>query len=246
MGATEKPETGDKVSWNWGGGAPAGTVAETKDQGAIEIKSKRGNTIKKKADPDNPAVRIERSGNDVVKRSSELTVEEKKNKGNKVDKKRKAKDQDTSEDEEVEDDEGKEEPHTKNQQGREVKKGGKKANKKQRAEQEEQSGDSLTEDDNETKKSSDRSGEEDGEEDEAATDEADGDENADDDQDEDCEVSGKGGEHEAVKNNSNTNRAGDKSRSKVKNNVSGKAQDGDNVSNRTRSQAEGGDHSDAS
>jgi hypothetical protein len=65
------------VSWNWGGGAPGGTVAEIKDNGEIAIQSKRRNTIKKNASPDNPAVHIERSGNDVVKRASELNVEEK-------------------------------------------------------------------------------------------------------------------------------------------------------------------------
>lgn len=52
-------------------------VADTKDHGDIAIKSKHGNTIKKNAAPDNPAVHIERSGNDVVKRASELNVEEK-------------------------------------------------------------------------------------------------------------------------------------------------------------------------
>src|SRR5947209_7799861 len=65
------------VSWNWGGGAPGGKVAETKYHGEIAIQSKRGNTIKKNATPDNPAVRIERSGNNVVKRASELNIEEK-------------------------------------------------------------------------------------------------------------------------------------------------------------------------
>ena len=65
------------VSWNWGSGAPGGTVAEKKTEGEIAIKSKRGNTIKKKAEPNNPAVHIERSGNDVVKKASELNIEKK-------------------------------------------------------------------------------------------------------------------------------------------------------------------------
>ncbi|KAI0005596.1 hypothetical protein F4779DRAFT_621035 [Xylariaceae sp. FL0662B] len=77
---SEEPEKGDKVSWNWGGSAPGGTVAETKDAGSVAVTSKRGNTIRKKAAPGDPAVRIERSGNDVVKRASELTVEGKKKK----------------------------------------------------------------------------------------------------------------------------------------------------------------------
>jgi hypothetical protein len=52
-------------------------VAETKEHGEITIQSKRGNTIKKNAEPGNPAVHVERSGNDVVKKASELNVEEK-------------------------------------------------------------------------------------------------------------------------------------------------------------------------
>ncbi|OTA53892.1 hypothetical protein K449DRAFT_469788 [Hypoxylon sp. EC38] len=93
MGKNEKPEQGDKVSWNWGGGAPSGTVAEVEDKGAIEIKTKRGNTVKRNADPNNPAVRIKRSGNDVAKRSSELTVEEKNIKDGKAGSKLKSKGQ---------------------------------------------------------------------------------------------------------------------------------------------------------
>ncbi|KAI4150796.1 MAG: hypothetical protein L6R39_002165 [Caloplaca ligustica] len=65
------------VSWAYGGGRPGGEVAEKKDEGEIAIQSKRGNTIKRNADPDNPAVHITRPGNDVVKRQSELDVEEK-------------------------------------------------------------------------------------------------------------------------------------------------------------------------
>jgi hypothetical protein len=131
------------VSWNWGGGAPGGTVAETKDEGGIAIKSKRGNTIKKNASPDNPAVHITRSGNDVVKRASELTVEEKapanKSKGGR---KRGARTQDPeTEEEEEEEEEGEggdqEDPHRKNKQGKEVKKGGKEANKRQKRRQDE-------------------------------------------------------------------------------------------------------------
>ena len=67
------------VSWAYGGGRPGGEVAEKKDEGEIGIQSKRGNTIKRNAEPDNPAVHVKRPGNDVVKRQSELDVEEKKN-----------------------------------------------------------------------------------------------------------------------------------------------------------------------
>lgn len=62
------------VSWNWGQGHPSGEVAEVKEQGSLEIKSAKGNTIKKNATPDDPAVHVSRPGNDVVKRAHELTV----------------------------------------------------------------------------------------------------------------------------------------------------------------------------
>lgn len=67
------------VSWSWGNGQPEGKVAEVAKEGEIAIQSNRGNTIKKNADPEDPAVHIERPGNDVVKRASELEIEEKKN-----------------------------------------------------------------------------------------------------------------------------------------------------------------------
>ncbi|KAI3339208.1 hypothetical protein F4824DRAFT_498479 [Ustulina deusta] len=63
------------ISWSWGGGARGGTVAETNDQGEITIEQKCGNMIKKNASSDNLAVHVERSGNDVVRRASEPTVE---------------------------------------------------------------------------------------------------------------------------------------------------------------------------
>lgn len=43
----------------------------------MSITSKRGNTIKRKAEPHDPAVLVARPGNDVVKKQSELEVEEK-------------------------------------------------------------------------------------------------------------------------------------------------------------------------
>ncbi|KAI1653463.1 hypothetical protein F4813DRAFT_374390 [Daldinia decipiens] len=143
MAKNDKPEEGDKVSWNWGGGAPEGTVAETKEQGSIEIKTQRGNIVKRKADASNPAVRVKRSGNDVVKRASELTIEEKK-KGGHDSTKRKANGQDPEEydDEQGEDeesdiisDEVDEELQTKDKQGKEVNKGGKKTKKQKRGQQ---------------------------------------------------------------------------------------------------------------
>ncbi|MCJ1410200.1 hypothetical protein MMC19_004285 [Ptychographa xylographoides] len=65
------------VSWNYGGGKPSGEVAEKKTDGEVTVTSKKGNTIKRKGEPENPAVHIAREPNDVVKKQSELTVEEK-------------------------------------------------------------------------------------------------------------------------------------------------------------------------
>lgn len=64
-------EKGQEVSWNWGGGQPSGKVAEVKE-GTAEVKSNKGNVIKKHGDEENPAVVIEREGNNVVKKASEL------------------------------------------------------------------------------------------------------------------------------------------------------------------------------
>ncbi|KAI2634614.1 hypothetical protein GGS21DRAFT_111766 [Xylaria nigripes] len=150
--ASAEPQKGDHVSWNWGGGAPGGTVAETKHEGKIAIESKRGNIIKKNASADNPAVRVERSGNDVVKRASELTVEAKAPENKKgggdgeegTGGKRKAgSHQDQGDEKENKDGEGVKEagdqydPHLMNKEGKEVKKGGKAANKQQKKHQDE-------------------------------------------------------------------------------------------------------------
>ncbi|KAI0849439.1 hypothetical protein F5Y00DRAFT_269410 [Daldinia vernicosa] len=180
MAQNDKPEEGDKVSWKWGGGAPGGTVAETKEQGAIEIKTQRGNTVKRKADASNPAVRVERLGNDVVKRASELTIEEKK-KGGRGSTKRKANGQDPEkyddkecEEEEIDDtsdgvDVG---PYTKNKQGEDMKKGGEGTNKKQKKEQQD-----VSDEENDDKNEGDVDENED--EDEEEREEVDVDEDAD-------------------------------------------------------------------
>lgn len=65
------------ASWNWNGSAPAGEVAEKKAEGEVAVQSKRGNTIKKSAQPNDPAIHLARPSNDVVKNQSELNVEEK-------------------------------------------------------------------------------------------------------------------------------------------------------------------------
>jgi hypothetical protein len=64
------------VSWKWSGSRPGGEVAEVKEEGEAKITTKNNNEVKKNAEPDNPAVVIERSGNNVVKKASELEVEE--------------------------------------------------------------------------------------------------------------------------------------------------------------------------
>ena len=76
---TVRALTFSPVSWQYGSSHPSGEVAEKKAEGEIAIQSKRGNTIKKKAEPGDPAVHITRPGNDVVKNQSELEVDEKAN-----------------------------------------------------------------------------------------------------------------------------------------------------------------------
>lgn len=67
------------VSWQYGRSQPSGVVAEKKTEGEVAVTSKRGNTIKRKAEPDSPAVHVSRSGNDVVKKMSEVEVQDKAN-----------------------------------------------------------------------------------------------------------------------------------------------------------------------
>lgn len=76
---TARALTFSPVSWQYGSSHPSGEVVEKKAEGEIAIQSKRGNTIKKKAEPGDPAVHITRPGNDVVKNQSELKVDEKAN-----------------------------------------------------------------------------------------------------------------------------------------------------------------------
>ncbi|WWC71677.1 uncharacterized protein I206_105635 [Kwoniella pini CBS 10737] len=67
---------GDEVSWNWGSGQPSGKVSDIIEEGKAEVKSKKGNTISKNSSKDDPAIIIERSGNNVVKRAHELNETE--------------------------------------------------------------------------------------------------------------------------------------------------------------------------
>src|SRR6266536_3368375 len=64
------------VSRNWGSGHPSGTTAEVR-AGDVTIVSHRGNEITKHGDESNPAIHIERSDNDVVKKASALNVDKK-------------------------------------------------------------------------------------------------------------------------------------------------------------------------
>jgi len=72
--AVQAVQAGDKVSWNWNGNNPSGVASEIKP-GDVTVVSHRGNEISKTGTENDPAVHIERSGNDVVKTASELTVE---------------------------------------------------------------------------------------------------------------------------------------------------------------------------
>jgi len=75
--ADTEVQKGDQVSWKWGSGRPSGEVADVATEGDLSITSNKGNTIKKNASEDDPAVHVAREGNDVVKRAHELTIDEK-------------------------------------------------------------------------------------------------------------------------------------------------------------------------
>jgi len=72
---TQNIKEGDEVSWKWGSGHPSGTVAEVVPEGKAEVTSNKGNTITRNARDGDPAVRITRKGNDVVKLAHELDKE---------------------------------------------------------------------------------------------------------------------------------------------------------------------------
>ncbi|BFZ58729.1 hypothetical protein PYCC9005_005794 [Savitreella phatthalungensis] len=62
---------GDKAHAQWGGGAVGGTVVEKKEDGPLEIET-AGKKVHKVGEPGNAALHLKRSGNDVVKKESEL------------------------------------------------------------------------------------------------------------------------------------------------------------------------------
>ncbi|KAF8321792.1 hypothetical protein DL93DRAFT_2163377 [Clavulina sp. PMI_390] len=65
-------QEGDQVSWKWGTSNPSGTVAEIVEEGKATVTSNKGNTVSRNAREGDPAIKIERSGNDVVKLAHEL------------------------------------------------------------------------------------------------------------------------------------------------------------------------------
>lgn len=96
------------VSWNWGSGHPGGVAAEVKE-GDVSVVSNRGNKITKHGEEGNPAVHIERSGNDVVKKANELTVDKKGSGSNGTSSKSEEKKDDAEEEEDKDDEEEEEE-----------------------------------------------------------------------------------------------------------------------------------------
>lgn len=58
------------LRWNWGGGAPSGTVKEVVTEGEAKVTTKRGNEVKKHASEENPAIKIDAGSSDAVKRVS--------------------------------------------------------------------------------------------------------------------------------------------------------------------------------
>ena len=82
------PQEGDQVSWKWAGGNPTGDVVGV-TTGETQIKTDKGNTIARHGTKADPAVEIvtHSTGKTVLKKASEITVEEKatenKNRGKK-------------------------------------------------------------------------------------------------------------------------------------------------------------------
>ncbi|EIM84734.1 uncharacterized protein STEHIDRAFT_158450 [Stereum hirsutum FP-91666 SS1] len=68
----DKLEEGQDVTWKWGGGQASGKVAEIAEEGKAQVTSNKGNTITRNAKEGDPAVKISRDGNDVVKLAHEL------------------------------------------------------------------------------------------------------------------------------------------------------------------------------
>ncbi|KAH8881904.1 hypothetical protein GQ53DRAFT_886599 [Thozetella sp. PMI_491] len=65
------PSTGDKVSWEWGGGHPEGTVLEVKEE-RTTITTKRGNKVSRKGKQADPAVVLDTGSSKAIKLAHEL------------------------------------------------------------------------------------------------------------------------------------------------------------------------------
>lgn len=68
-----KLKEGDEVSWKWGQGHPTGEVKDVVD-GTAEVKTKRGNTVKKDGDEENPAVVLNTGQSDAIKKVSQALL----------------------------------------------------------------------------------------------------------------------------------------------------------------------------
>ncbi|EMD31193.1 hypothetical protein CERSUDRAFT_100646 [Gelatoporia subvermispora B] len=68
----DKLHEGQDVSWKWGAGTVTGQIDEIVEEGQASVTSNKGNTIHRKAREGDPAVKITRKGNDVVKLAHEL------------------------------------------------------------------------------------------------------------------------------------------------------------------------------
>ncbi|EIW52545.1 uncharacterized protein TRAVEDRAFT_40297 [Trametes versicolor FP-101664 SS1] len=68
----DKLEEGQHVSWRWGNGNVEGDIAEIVEEGKAQVTSNKRNTITRTAREGDPAVKITRKGNDVVKLAHEL------------------------------------------------------------------------------------------------------------------------------------------------------------------------------
>lgn len=68
---SEPVQVGDHVAWKWGGGMAEGHVSEVSDTKMVK-ETKPGVDITRNGEPDNPALFIERDGNNVVKKQSEV------------------------------------------------------------------------------------------------------------------------------------------------------------------------------
>ncbi|KAG8157105.1 hypothetical protein KVR01_013095 [Diaporthe batatas] len=65
------PAKGETVSWKWGSGNPEGKVLDVKEDEAT-IKTKRGNEVSRKGDPEDPAVILDTGKSKAIKSAHEL------------------------------------------------------------------------------------------------------------------------------------------------------------------------------